>query len=441
MGQQVLGTDKVLRMNNYSLLAMVQSEDWQPNFNGQDVMQMGDTGRVARALELETSGTFEVEATGNLAGLLARMQVARDAGTGAFTGFVYDGATSKNEYTLTQDDMREMQFDLLMHERTDQVNFDRSVWLPRLFLTTFSGRVDANGMASETVNFAGQSVVSLPAPYHDARSLIGTLNAGEITLEDAGAYGPVDATTHDLVYVYIDEHRYRSADAVPLDATYFTLGTGVDAGKLTMTTTEGTVIPAKAVIRALVTKKAVGASKVFQSPTDFGTSARYVKGYQATIFLAPQLDVNGEPVLAATDKWLKVQNADFSVDLRTEVLRQVLANKEGTSIYCRVPTFPLDCTVNVSTYESDLTDWKKMMKSAAAGGGVYDAAAEFAPSRLKDSFAVVFVYYTTDLLPLQQITFYDMALDSAPHRANVGGRGEVSFGLKGTKFKIVGTDN
>lgn len=431
MSNQVLGTDTILRLNDFSLLGLVQSEDWQPNFNAQDIMELGNQAKVDTALELETSGTFELEASGNLAGLLARMIVTR-GNSGEFTGFMYDPTdlgTGKNAYTITHSDMKEVQFDLIMHQRSAQGDFDRSVWFPRCFVSGFSGRVDSNGMATETVQWSGQDMTTLPDPYHDIRSVPGAKTDDlEVTLADT----TVSSTTHELVYLYVNETRIRNDSTS--DATKASLGA---SGVITITTSEGFVLPDTAIIMALVYKKTPSTTFPQLLDADRGTTARYIKGYQANIYLAPVL--SGEtPTLASSDLWLRAQSADFSVDTRLETLRQIKQNKAGTSIYCRVPTYPLNTSVNVSTYETDLEDWKAMLTKSFNGDDVYVDSFDWSPENIKSSFAVVFEYFTKSGAKLQQVDFTDLRVDGASSRTNVGGRSEVSWSLKGTKFKITG---
>lgn len=432
MSNQVLGTDTILRINDFTLLGLVQSEDWQPNFNTQDIMEMGNQARVDSSMELETSGSFEIMSSGNLAGLLARMAVKRNAGTGAFEGFLYDaaGAAGKNDYTITQSDMKELEFDLVMHQRSKQLEFDRSVWLPRCTVSGFSGRIDANGMGSESVQWMGQDVSTFPSPYHSIRAINAAYTSTTtFTLSDAA----VTSATHELVYVYINESRFRNGTTS--DATKFSLGL---AGVITMTTTEGYVIPPTAKIMVLVYDNTIPTTTFPQlALADRGTSARYIKAYQANIYIAPVM-VGDVPTLASSDLWLKAQSADFNVDTRLETLRQIKQNRAGTSIYSRVPTFPLTTTVNVSTFESDLADWKKLLTKS--GVGVYNEALDWAPENIKETFGVVFEYFTKAGVKLQQVTFPDLRIDGATNRNNVGGRGEISWSLKGTKFTVDGTN-
>src|SRR5690242_20694570 len=157
---QILGSDKILRLNDFNLLGLVQAQDWAPNFNAQDIFELGNVGKVATAMELETAGTIDVGAIGGLPGLLARAVLTRDA-SGNFTGYAYNpgGSGGKNAYTFTQADMNSAQFDLIVHEKPDQVNYTQSMVLPRCFVTSITGRADANGHASETLHWAGDFAV------------------------------------------------------------------------------------------------------------------------------------------------------------------------------------------------------------------------------------------------------------------------------------------
>jgi hypothetical protein len=426
MGLQVLGTDKILRLNDFGLLGMVSSEDWAPNFNAQDVMEMGSTARVDTAFDLETAGSLELSSIGNTAGFLARMAVQRTAG--AFTGFLYS-ASNANAYTIDQDDMAEMNFDIIMYERPDQKTFSRAVWLPRCFLTGVTGRVDAQGTATETFNWAGNDVIGFKSPYHDVRCVPATrATSTTLTLQAGLTLTPGDYT---LAYVYINEKRIRNAGSGDLTTAAHS-GTTV-----TITTSEGYAIPADAVSRVLFYKTSPSTTFPSILDADRQSPAFFIKGYQADLFLAVA-DAD-DPQL--TEQWLRVQSLDFNVDLRVEALRQIAFNKIGTSIYARVPTFPLDINMNASVTETDWEDWR-MVLTATTGTDVYTDQFDLAPVNLKGTrdvpLKVVVKYYTKDGDLLQTWKFTDMRLDGYANRANVGGRGEVQWTLKGTQFSLVG---
>lgn len=434
---QVLGTDKALRLNDYNLLNLVGSFDWSPNFNAQDVFEMGTTTKIDTAFELETSGSFEMASVGNTAGLLARMQVTRD-GSGNFTGWTYNsgGANLKNGYSFIQDDLAELKFDLIMHEKPDQKTFSRSLYLPQCFLTGLSGRVDTNGMATETYNFSGSFVAGFNTPYHDIRSVGATrTSALTCTLLDTA----VATATYTLAFLFVD--------GIPLtnrvtDSSYATLGA---AGLVTITTTEGFVIPTGAHIQACVYKTTPStvfpvttAAQRFQTSTFVPIS--YVKGHMATVYIAPV--VAGAPTQA--EKWLRVQSLDWNLDMRVDTLRQIGLNKQGTTIYSRVPTYPLAISANASVLETDWKDWQRILgagtKTFAGTGNVHDNTTDFAPSNITPEFAVVIEYYTKAGIKMQTWRFLDMRIDGYGSRQSVGGRGEISWSLKGSEFALVGVN-
>lgn len=430
---QVLGTDKALRINDFTLLNLVSSFDWSPSFNAQDIFEMGNTTRIDTATELETSGSFEMSAVGNTAGLLARMKVTRD-GSGNFTGWLYNsgGASLKNGYTLIQDDLAEMRFDLIMHEKPNQKDFTRSVYLPQCFLTGLSGRVDTNGNATETYNWSGLFVAGFNTPFHDIRSIGATrTSATTCTLLD----NTVASTTYTLAFVTIDGQVFTNRTT---DATYGTLGA---AGLITLTTTEGYVIPTGAIIQACVYKTTPSTTFPTMTATQRFTQTgnlpiSYVKAYQANCYIAP---ANPASPLAS-EKWLRVQSLDWNVDLRVETLEQINLNKQGSSIYARVPTYPLAITANATVIESDWADWKRLLSTqkTMTGTQVHDNTYTFAPAEIPATFAIVVEYYTKNGAKMQTWQFTDMRIDGYGSRQAVGGRGEITWTFKGTAFTLVG---
>lgn len=432
---QVLGTDKALRMNDQVLLNLVTSFDWAPSFNAADIFELGNSGKVDTALEIETSGSFEMSSVGNTAGLLARMKVVRD-GSGNFTGYLYNSGSSvgKNQYTLTQDDLAELRFDLILHEKTDQKTFNRSVYLPQCFLTGLSGRIDTNGMASESYNWQGAFVAGFPAPYHDIRSVAATrTSTTTATLLDTA----VATATHTAAFVMVDGQVFTN---VTTDPTYFTLGA---AGLLTLTTTEGYTIPVGAYIQACVYKTTPGTTfPTVTAAQRFRTAGAvpisYVKGFMANVYIAPL--VNGTPT--AAEKWLRVQSMDWNIDLRMETLKQIALNTQGTAIYARVPTFPISISANISCVESDWNDWKRVLtagtKTFAGTGNVHDNTTDFAPKNIDPDFGIIVDYFTKAGTRVQNWQFLDMRMDGYGTRQSVGGRGEVSWSLKGTQFQLNG---
>lgn len=427
MGNQVLGTDKILRMNDMDLLGLVQSQEWAPNLNAQDIFELGRETKLATALELETSGSIEMLSAGGLAGFLARMVVQRN-GSGVVTGYMYDaaGPNGRNGYTLTQNDLREMSFDLVVHEKPDQLTFTRSVVLPRCYPTSIAGRAEAGGEASETLNWAGEFVIGAVTPYHDVRTIPCTVAAGQLVLEDA----TVTSVNWTLMYAYVDERQLTTDNTQPVWAEFD--NTPAPIAEVTVT---GMTVPANALCRVVVYRTTPQTTFPSLLDANRATTARFVRGWQSDIFIAPADALN--PTQA--EKWLKLQSVDWNIDFRSETLRQIALNRSGTAVYCRVPTFPLDISLNASVLEADWLDWRALLNKTFTGV-VYNNTYDFAPNSLKDQFAVVIRTYTKGMTLLQTLRFTDMRVDSMSQRAAVGGRSEVSWGFRGTAFALVGAN-
>lgn len=425
--QQVLGTDKTIRLNDYNTLGLVQNFNWAPNFNAQDVFELGRTTRLETLMELETSGSFELSSSGNLAGLIARMKPAYTAGE--FSGHTYAplvSASGVNNYTFTQDDLADLKFDIVQHEKTNQVAFDRSTYLACCYPTTFAGRVDATGMAMDTVNWAGLYVVGFPSPYHDIRAVACTRTAATT----ATVTGGITSTTHTLAYVTVDGRPVRTVSDGGVSAAF-------SGSTITFT---GLTISAGAIVMACFYKTTSPNTtwSAVHNPNTVGSGANAVygvRGYQASVFIAP-VDA-GNP--APESQWLKVQSVDYNLDLRVEALRQVAFNSQGTTIYTRVPTFPFNTAVNATVNEAEWADWKAILQNKTfLGGDVYNNTYDFAPNNLKQSFAVVVKYFTKGGTEIQRITMDDLRVDGMGSRINVGGRGEITWSFRGSAFKVQG---
>lgn len=424
MGQQILGSDKILRINDFALLGMVQSFDWAPAFNTQDIFELGRTTKVASAQELETNGSFEVLSIGGTPGLLARMLVERTA-SGVFTGYMYDqgGAGGKNAYTITEADLTEASFDIICHERSNQTVYDRSTVLPRCFLTSIAGRAEAGGQASETFNFGGDFVVGMPDPYHDVRAIPAVR-----TTSSTATMADTSMTGYTLLYFYIDERRLRTTNT---DAVYATMS---NAGVVTIT---GMTIPANAVMRAIVYKTVPGSTFPVLNDSDRTTTSFFTQGWQASIYIAPADEENP----TADEQWLRVQSIDWNIDMRVEALRQIAYNAAGTAIYCRLPTLPFNITANASAYESDWADWRAILDPTVKsfpGNDKYADTYDLAVTSIQGTFNLVIIYYTKNGTKLQEWRFTDMVLDGRGQRVVVQGRAEINWSFRGTGFTLEG---
>lgn len=450
---RVLGSDKAIRLNDNELLGLVSGFSWSPNFNAQDIYELGNTTKLDTALELTTSGSIELASAGNTAGLLARMHVVRD-GSGNFTGYEYasGAASGRNLYDFTQDDLAEMKFDLLVHEKPDQKTFSRSLALPCAYLTGFSGRADASGMASETYNFSGNFVTGFDKPFHDVRAIPATRTGNlSILLNDTAM------TNYTLAYVVVDGRVITTKPKVATNPTAVDIATNTrgvsNTGVISLTTDEGYVIPAGAVISAYVYKTVGGttfpALADAERPSANTKPVYYVKGHQINIWLVPNpasltavTTANISGTTSAGAQWLKVQSVDWNVDLRVEQLRQIAVNQQGSTIYAQTPNFPIDISVSLTVTETDWSDWKSLLTGKSTPGGgtgnVNDNTYDFAPASVASEFAVVVEYYAKTGEKLQVWQFRDLRLDGYGNRVNVGGRSEVSWSLRGSEFALAG---
>lgn len=495
MAFQILSSDKLLRINDYAVLGMVQSLDWNPSFNAQDVFELGNSAKVDTSLELETAGTMELMSVGGMPGLLARMITLRN-GSGVFLGYKYDEefvsftASAGTSTTVTTTGL------------TASAHVGRY-----LKIKSGTGLGQWRRITSNTTTVITVSPAFSPAP--DATSVcavVGGKNAFNLTQNDF-----TEATFDLIVHEKADQKNLNravvlprcfvnsisgraSADgnasesiafsgdfalgapspfhdvrAVPATRTtsstatladtgvasathtlmYFyideqrlrtTVGDGVYAslGASGVITVTGRTIPANASMRAVVYKTTPGTTFPTVTAAERITGANYIRGYMADIFLAPAT------LGTETDdeKWLRVQSLDWSVNFRVEPLRQIAFSAAGTPVYCRLPTLPFEVSVNASTYEDQWQDWARMLdattKDVVTPSDVYEGTYDFSPVSLKASFAVNLKYYDKAKQLLQELRFTDLRIDGYGNRVNVGGRAEVSWNLRGTSFNMIG---
>lgn len=430
MPTRIIGSDVVARLNEFSLVGLAQSVEYTPNMNAQDIMELGNTGKVDTAMEFELTGSIELMDAGALPGLFARMNLVRNA-SGVPTGYQYasGGAGGKNAYTLTQADMDEMIFDLLLHEKPDQVNFGRSVYIPRCFMTSFNGRAQADGMSSATVNYAADFLAGFDSPFHDVKSYFATRTTGaSFTLQNI----TLPATNWDIAVFYINERRFTK---IATDPTYgtFTPATGVVA----LTTSESYTIPTDATIRCLLykTTSPLTAWSTVASGEQ-GTTARYLKGYQTSLYIAP----SSVSAPTAAEQWLKVQSCDWSFDFKNTTLKQIAYNSLGSAVYFRGATYPFDITINATVLESDWLDWKAVLDPAVKtfSGDVTKSMYDLAPASLKSSFNFVMVQYTRAGAKVAEYRFTDMRVDGMGTAIRVQDNNQITWSLKGTQYSIIG---
>lgn len=427
--KQNLAADQILRVNDFELLGLVQSFSWTPNLGNDPDFELGNHEKVGDSYEGDVAASLTVKSTGGLPGLLAKIIEKRSAAD-AFQGYQYNsgGGSGKNGYTFTQDDFAYTRADLILHERPDGKTFSRSTWLPRMQLSSLSGSVSATGAATETFNFSGSDDVGAPTPFHDVRSIPATVSSSTaLVLADT----TVGNAAYTLLYVMVNDKRFRNETKSGTDASYFTLGA---AGQLTLTTTEGYVIPADADCSALVCKETPATTFPSLTSAARGTSATSVRGNKINIYIAPV-----DPANPTSDElWLCAQSLSWSINLGLTNLDQIALTDRNSSTYTRVVNYPLGISVTTSVYETDWKEWQRMLTGTFTGGDPYDNLYEFAPSTIKTNFAVVVDYFTKSGTQLMRLTFGDMSPNGRGKQVGVPGRSEIQWGFSGTAVTIEG---
>lgn len=442
--EHVLGSDKVLRINHQNTLGLVQSFDWSPSFSAQDVYELGRTTKLDTAMELDVGGSFDLASAGNTAGMLARMRPTFDV-NGNSNNWTFDsgGAPGLNAYTFTQDDLQFMQFDLIAHEKPNQRDFTRSLWMPHAYLNSFSGQIDAQGMATETYNFGAGTAYGFLNPYHDIISVL-AVRTGNLTAQVVPAVATaagVSAATHTIAYVNVNGRIFNSLPLGTNNPTQVASAAGSPI-VITLGTNEGFVIPQGSHITACFYRTTPNTNwNTVINPQYLGASAPvyYVRGHMANVYLAPV--TAGSP--SSPEQWLRVQSLSYGVDLRVDTLKQVAWSGTGNSNYARVPTFPMDVSASITVNETDWADWRQVMTTAggktfAGTGNVALNTYEFAPQHLQGEFAIVVDYFTKNRTRIQNLQLLDMRLDGYGTRVGVGGRSEISWSLRGSEFRLEG---
>ena len=294
--------------------------------------------------------------------------------------------------------------------------------------------MDANGLATDSVNWSGLYVVGFPSPYHDVRA-VPCVKASSTTVTTPSGY---DATSWEVAYLTVDGRPVRKVSTDPAKITAFTTNTITVSG---LSVNDGVVVMA-----ALYKKTPTTAWSSVHTPDVIGSTGNNsqvfgIRGFQANVYIAPS-DANSP---TGSEQWLRVQSLDYNMDLRVEALRQVSFNQQGTTIYHRAVTFPLQMSVNATVTESEWADWKAMLtgksfNNSGLAADVYDNTYDFAPNNLKKSFAVVIEYFTKSGTKIQKLTFDDLRVDGMGSRINIGGRGEITWSLRGSQMSVTGYD-
>lgn len=412
---QIQAKDSVVRLGAFDAVNAIQNLSFDPTFNEENFSELGSSNFTATARSPETSGSFEVTATGSIPSVLARMiynYTTQD--------YLFDPAVGGNTYSITEDDFENAIFDVLNLKRPGGA-FDQATVVPNAQLTGFSLRADATGTASETYTFEADRQESYYKPYHDMVSVpLTTITA--TTADIPAAFSNIDSGTYHIMKVFKDDEEFDSTVASWSDNDTITVtGAAFD-----------TVAPFNRVT-VLLYRIAAGSFPTILYPT----TARFVKGDRVDVWL-----VNSGTTTTDSNRLLKCQSVDMNVDLSRDALQQIKRNDNLNTTYWRGLNFPLNITATLTVTEVDLVLW------AGLEGQTLNQSADV--DTIDANNLMDLVSFETQKLELKYyrqgndtalctIVVTDMDINGFGDAQQVGGRLERTIGLTGSNMTIVGT--
>lgn len=448
--------DALARIGPFDALNCLSSLQWDGALNSEMLSQLGDANYDAQMTTPEVSGSMEARSTGSLAALLSRMIYNINTGTGEFTGYMA-GVTGAgvNTQLILETDLERAVFDLIEAKRANEA-FDRSTLIPRAHLSSFSISASTDGTASESYSFEADVLEIYRKPLHDLIVIPATRKTGSLTttVEIPAAYtveGTGVVAAADWKIVALDLNGVRVPPSMLTVTNGVTKGTNPDAIALTAAAqTAGYSIPQGEKLGLIVYKKTPG-----QFPTiTYPTTARFVKADQIDIWLvdpaatfltggqtstvaahiAAGRDINAIP-FTQTDLLLRTQSASINVDLRREALRQIRKTDNGSSVFARSATYPINVGIQVSLLESELAEWAKLQGKNAYGSATPDI---LDLNSFENKQWVVAMRYYKAGAALQTVICSNARVEGVGASISSGGRAERSYNLTGSALAIKG---
>jgi hypothetical protein len=443
---QIQAKDSVFRIGPaLTAVSMIQNFSYDVNSNEERMEQLGDVNFVAITQTPEISSSFEIYSTGSLSQMLANLIYGINASTGEFEA---PTGVSANTKLWRESDLERAVFDLVNCKKANE-SFVRSEVFTRLHLDSINIKADASGMASETYQAGGDLVeifrggkqdayvvpcvrktasplttITMPAPF-------ATVTEG--TTVDAGS-------AYKLYAIDVNGDRIQPSEVTiaTSSADIVLTGGAISAGRS---------FPLGAKISIIVYRKT---PNPFPTLT-YATTARFVKADKIDIFLVDPaatytlggFTVTTEAHLTAgrdfnlipytlSDRVLRVQSVDMTVNMNRESLKQIAKNDRGNAIFYRAVTFPLDIQATVSMLERDLSEWEKITGKTSTD--VLDLA-----SFENKEWMLIIRYYLPSGTALQTVGLLNARVVSPKMNIAVKGRVENSFVFSGSKFAVQGT--
>lgn len=415
---QVQPKDSVLKLNAFDAINAIQNFNTDPAFNEEYYSELGNVNFTTRSIQPEVTGSFESTATGSIPAMLARMRYDYDT-----QAYSFDPGTKGNVFTFDEADFEFMVCDIVNLKRPG-ATFDTAVLLPHAQLTGLTMRMDSTGTGGETYNFEGQLEESFYKPYHDMVAVpVTTVDAD--TVQIPAAYSStINSGTHAIMYVFQDNTKfdssvcsYASSTNINVTGAAFTTSAPFDR------------------MSAVLYKRVAGSFPTIYYPT----TARFVRGDRADIWLV----WSGTTGLTDTNRLLRCQSIDITVDLPRERLTEIRRNNDKSTVYFRGLNYPLTITGNLTVLETTLETWatlqgKTLNQSAAVTPVDTDNVLnlpDFVPLTL------VLKYYTQGSdTPITTVTMDNCNVVGWSNRMAIGGRGEYTINVTGSEISIVGAN-
>lgn len=434
---QIQGRDTVYQIGEYPAINAIQNFSWDPRFNEEYMIEMGNIAQAGKSIAPELSGSFDLNATGSTVAMLRRM-IMNFAAT-EFAGYKAGdpAAANPNLGTIKTTDLENAVFDIIEKKAPNQT-FSRATLLGRMHLSSINIKADANSNASETYNFEGDVVRIFPTGKHDLVTVPVSRAGGTETIKQTGF--TVDLTTWDLISTDGTTQTWQVAFFM-IDEVIVPLGNvavttpGTPTGAFTIT--GGFIALAGQRLSLVLYKTVPGVMPTITYPT----TARFIKSTEIDIFLVPISEVNisalgatalNAQAFLAGDRILRAQSVDITIDMRREALRQIAKNGTTSPVYYRGATYPLNITASINVLETTMADHARL-------SGKVEATDTLDLDAFDGVIWQIVIRYYKAGATLQTTALLDAQVTGAGRRISAAGRGEISWGFTASQVVFEGT--
>ena len=408
--------DTVYTLNGYGALSGLQRFNYSYAANEEDIDEIGNANTVATSEDPETSLSFEITDTGNLAAVFARMKY--DYATQDYEAGVSTDITT-NVFSFTETDLQYLIFTAGEYKAPGDV-FDQAVLFPYHFVNSFSISLTADGIGTVSVDASGALFKPIYKPYHTTKAY--PVQYASTTTVDIPAGWNVASGTHGVLALEVNNKIVEDTDLSWTASDTVTIAGG------TLVDTDDRL--------ALWAFELTPASSV--PSIDYVNTIRFVKPDRINIWLLPS-----GTATAATTNYLRVQALDLSVDLGRDTLKEIAKNETRSAIFYQAPKYPLDITGSVRIYETTLAKWAELQGKTlneSATTGTIDTDNILNSNEFEDAKIVVEWYKYGSDSPIQRLTSDAVAITGFDSSQEVGGRKEATWNFSTSDFLLEGFD-